>query len=106
MPVSENKARILVRVHPNAATNEVTGFTERVLQVRIAAPPVKGKANDELIAFLSQKLAVGKSKLRILSGHHNRNKVLTIEGLSQQEIMGRLSPAQNTKPASSSGARE
>ena len=91
MPISESKTKISVRVHPNAANTEVVDFSDRVLQVRIAAPPIKGKANRELVAFLSQILGVVKSRVGILRGHTTRNKVIAIEGVSQQEIIERLS---------------
>jgi len=80
-----------LRVHPNAAKNEVVDFTNGVLGVRIAAPPVKGKANKELIAFLSQLLGVSKSSLTILKGHTTRHKVVAIKGLSHEEVIKLLS---------------
>ncbi len=80
-----------MRVHPNTTENEIVDFADRVLRVRVSAPPVKGRANKELIAFLSQILDVGKSKITIIKGHTSRNKVLAISGLSQQEIVERLS---------------
>jgi uncharacterized protein (TIGR00251 family) len=80
-----------LRVHPGAGKNEVIGFTGGVLQVRVAAPPVKGKANRELTAFLSQALGVSKSSLTIVKGHTSRNKVLAIDGLSREDIINRLS---------------
>jgi len=86
------KTEISVRVHPNAARNEVTGVTEGIYRVRVSAPPVKGKANKELIAFLSQLLGVGKSRVVIITGHTTRNKIVAIDGLSQEDIMKRLSP--------------
>ena len=62
------------------------GITNGVLGVKIAAPPVKGKANRELIAFLSQMLGVGRSRLSIIKGHTSRNKVIAIDGLSPEEV--------------------
>ena len=88
---SNNLLRL--RVHPNAARNEVAGFSEGVWQIRIAAPPVKGKANKELLAFLSQALGVGKSSLNIVRGHTSRSKAISVAGLSQEEVRQRLSPA-------------
>ncbi len=82
---------ISVRVHPNAKKSELVGFSNRVWQVRVSAPPVKGKANTELIALLSDVLGLGKSSLSIIRGHTSRSKVITIDGLSQEEITQRLS---------------
>jgi len=60
--------------------------------VRVSAPPVKGKANQELITFLSGLLGVGKSRIDIIRGHTTKNKVIAISGLSREDIMKRLSP--------------
>jgi uncharacterized protein (TIGR00251 family) len=78
-------------VHPGARQNELAGFTDGVLQVKVAAPPVKGKANRELTTFLSQALGVSRSSLTIVKGHTSRNKVIAVDGLSQEEIFRRLS---------------
>ena len=82
---------ISVRVHPNATRNEVAGFSDGVWQVKVSAPPVNGKANRELITFLSEVLGVSKSSLSIAKGHTSRNKVIAVEGLNEEEIMKRLS---------------
>jgi len=79
-------------VYPNAASNELAGFSEGVLRVRVAAPPVKGNANKELIAFLAQKLGLSKGDLTILKGHTSRNKVISIASLTREELTRRLSP--------------
>lgn len=81
-----------MRVYPNAARNELAGFSGGVLRVKVSAPPVKGKANKELIAFLAQKLGLSKGDLTIIKGHTSRNKVMAIAGLTQEEIARRLSP--------------
>ncbi len=91
MPVPQSEAKISLRVYPNAARNELVGFVDGIWRVKISAPPVKGKANRELIAFLSQLLCVNKNSLTILKGHTTRNKVVAIEGLSQEEVTKRLS---------------
>jgi uncharacterized protein (TIGR00251 family) len=79
--------RLAAKVMPNAGRNEITGFKEEVLQVRIAAPPEKGKANKELIDFLSEKLGVKKSSIIVIRGLTGRHKVLDIEGISREEVM-------------------
>lgn len=81
--------RIVVRVQPNAERNEVLGFKDDVLRMKIAAPPVKGKANQELITFLSDILGVRKSNLAIEKGITGRRKVISITGLTQTQIIER-----------------
>ncbi len=78
-------------MHPNVARNELAGFSEGVLRVKVAAPPVRGKANQELIAFLAQKLGLSKGDLTILKGHTSRNKLISIAGLTREELNQRLS---------------
>jgi uncharacterized protein len=83
--------RLTVRVTPNANRNEITGFSDGVLQVRIAAPPFKGQANKELTDFLSKTLGVRKSSISIIKGQTSRNKVIAIEGMNHEDIIKRLS---------------
>lgn len=82
---------IFVRVQPNARKSELVGFSDSAWQVRVSAPPVKGKANAALIALLSEVLSVGKSRLSIIKGNTSRNKVITVDGLSEAEVIKRLS---------------
>ncbi len=81
---------IAVRVHPNARKSELVGVTDGVWQVKVAAPPVKGKANAELLALLSEVLGVGKSNLSLVKGHTSRSKFIAVDGLSEEEITKRL----------------
>lgn len=81
---------INVRVYPNALRNEVAGSSNGVWQLRVAAPPVKGKANKELISFLGKVLGAGKNSVSIAQGHTSRNKVISVDGLAEEEITKRL----------------
>ncbi len=90
MSISGSEARISLRVYPNASRNEMVGFTDGVLRVKVSAPPIKGKANRELITFLSRLLGVGKGSVNIIKGHTTRNKVVAIDGLSREEALRRL----------------
>jgi len=100
MSISKSEAKILLLVYPKAARNEVLGFTDGILWVKVTAPPVKGKANRELIAFLGKLLDVSKGSISIIKGHTSRNKLIAVDGLSQEEVMRRFSP----KPFSSGDA--
>jgi len=88
--VKEEQATIVVQVQPNASQNKVTRFEDGVLHLRIAAPPIKGKANRELIKFLSAILGVSKSSITIEKGLTSRRKVVKIEGVTQEEVRERL----------------
>ena len=84
------RARILVQVQPDARKNEITGFREGVLHIRIAAPPVKGKANQELIAFMASLLGISKGDLAIEKGLTSKKKVISIVGLTQEQVVEHL----------------
>ena len=88
----ESAVKISLRVQPNSSRSEVVGFTNGILQVKVSAPPVKGKANNELIDFLSRLLEVSKSRIDIIRGHTTKDKVISVSGLSREDVMKRLSP--------------
>ncbi len=83
----KSQARISIRVYPGTARNEVVGFSDGVLRVRISAPPVKGRANRELVAFLSRLLGVSRNSISIIKGHTSRNKIIAIYDLSQEAAL-------------------
>ncbi len=88
--MTQGCVRITVQVQPNARRNEVLGFADGVLQIRIAAPPLKGKANRELTAFLSQLFDISKSCILLERGERSRRKVVAIKELTEAQIMERL----------------
>ncbi len=80
------QARIVVQVRPNAGRNEVVRFREGVWHLRIAAAPVQGKANRELVRFLAEALGLSPSRLSIERGMTSRRKVIGIQGLTQDRV--------------------
>jgi len=76
----------LVYVKAGAKRNEISGFFDGRLKVKITAPPVEGKANRELLVFLSKLLHVPVSNMRIISGERGRRKSVEIRGLRREEV--------------------
>src|SRR3989344_845988 len=74
-----------VKITPNASQNSIVGWQGDLLRIRIAAPPDKGKANDELIEFLAEKLGVPKSDIQLLSGQASRPKRLEIRSIPNRQ---------------------
>lgn len=75
--------KLHVRATPNARCSEIVGWEEeaqvgRVLRVRIAAPPVEGKANAALREFLAKALGLSKSKLILEKGGSSRYKTFCV----------------------------
>ena len=69
-----------VRVVPRASRSELVGEQRGALRVRIAAPPVEGAANKELIKLLSKSFRLPKNAVQIISGLTSRNKIVRIQG--------------------------
>ena len=90
MTALTNAVNLHLKITPNASRNEITDYIDGILHVKIAAPPVKGKANRELTIFLSRVLGINKSALSIINGQTSRNKVIIVEGLKHEEVMKRL----------------
>ena len=80
-----------VKISPNAAKNSIEEFQGDLLRIRIAAPPDKGKANEELVAFLAKTLHIPKSRIKILSGHASRLKRLEID-ISKKDFTALVPP--------------
>ena len=81
--IKENRAVIFeLRVSPRASRSEIVGMHGGALKVRIAAAPVDGAANAELIKVLAKYLGVAKSDISIVSGETSKNKRIKIENLS------------------------
>lgn len=70
-----------VQVVPRASRSEVVGEHNGLLRVRLAAPPVDGAANEELIRLLAKTFKVSRSAVKIVSGHNARLKRVSIEGV-------------------------
>ena len=75
-----------VRVVPRASKNEIVGLHGDALKVRLTAPPVEGRANEALIAFLAKRLGVRKGQVEIVAGATSRRKMVRVTGLSLQEV--------------------
>lgn len=68
-------------LQPKASRSEIAGLFDGHMKIRIAAPPVDGKANAELIKFLAAYFSIAKSRVKIVSGHKGRRKRVCIQGL-------------------------
>jgi len=87
----ETITRLEIKVSPNAGRSAVAGLKEGVVYIKVAAPPDKGKANKELVDFLSETLGIKKSAVLITRGQASRRKTIVIEGLGETEVLKRLS---------------
>jgi len=80
-------AAITVRVTPRARKTEFGGILEDgTVRIRVAAPPVEGKANRAVIAFLAKALGIRKNKIEIVAGERGLDKIITIDGMPADEV--------------------
>lgn len=83
---SNGSVSFQVRVVPRANKSEIVGVEGDSLKVRLKAPPVEGKANEALVKFIAERLAVSKSQVEILSGHASRTKVVRVRGIQADHL--------------------
>lgn len=79
-----------VQVQPRAKATEWAGPHGDSIRVRVAAPPVGGKANKALLAFVAETFNVGKRAVAIVQGERDRRKVLAIDGVGVEEVRAKL----------------
>lgn len=86
----ERGATVSIHVQPRASRTEVVFTQEDWLKVRVAAPPVDGFANAEIIGWLSKQLKVPKNNIEFLSGERGRRKVVLVTGVTAGEMCAAL----------------
>jgi uncharacterized protein len=79
-----------VRVQVRASHSCLAGEIDGTLRIRIAAPPVDGEANEELIRFLAKHLSISRDQVEIVSGQRSKNKVVRVNGISADMCEKRL----------------
>ncbi len=75
-----------LHVQPGARKTEIVGLHGEALKIRLAAPPVDGKANESLIAFLAEELGVPRAQVELIGGAASRQKRLRVTGASGEAI--------------------
>lgn len=86
------EARIEVRLRPRGHADELLGFEDDVLQARVSAPPVDGKANRALCRLVAKQAGVAPSRVTVVRGEKSRQKLLLVEGVDEAELKAKLAP--------------
>jgi len=76
-----------VRIVPRASKIEIVGSHGGALKIRVAAPPVDGAANSELVKLLSKTFGVSRNAVEILSGQSARTKQVKIAGVNLHDFL-------------------
>ena len=85
---------VVVRAQPGAKKTAIVGVygegTTAQLKIAVQAPPIEGRANEALIAFLAKTCGVPKSAVSVLNGELSRSKVFLLRGVTLAQAEARL----------------
>lgn len=87
---SADGCELMILAKPRARRTELAGTYDGALCVRLQAPPVDGKANQELMGFLARVLGVPKAAVTLRRGASSRRKLVAIQGLAAAKVARRL----------------
>jgi uncharacterized protein len=87
---SDLSATLAVRVQPRARREQIVGWRNGVLIVKVSAPPVDGRANRALCALIAAAAGVAPSSVSVIRGAGVREKIVRVEGLDHAELMRAL----------------
>lgn len=82
--------RISVHAQPGARKTELMGLHGDAIKIRVHAPPLDGRANEELIHFLADQVGVPRSHVTLVRGEKSRTKIFEIQGVSGENVTSRL----------------
>jgi len=85
-------------VQPRASRDEIIGWTDAALRLRVTAPPVDGAANAAVALLLARALGVPPSSIRVVRGLRARDKLVRISGLGEADVRSRLEARALTMP--------
>ena len=89
----ERPVSISVKAVPRAARDEIVGWLDGALKIRVAAPPQDGRANAALESLLAATLGLRRSAVRVAAGHGSARKRVEIDGIERAELERRLAAA-------------
>jgi hypothetical protein len=82
--------RFTVHARPRAPTSHLAAVRGGALVVKLAAPPVDGAANAELVATLARALSLSQRHVRLVRGEGSREKLVEVRGLTAVDVAARL----------------
>ncbi|MEI6377699.1 MAG: DUF167 domain-containing protein [bacterium] len=84
--------RLEIKAVPNAPKTQVIGWLGEAMKVKVHAPALEGKANEELCSFLAETLGLPKRSVRLLQGDTARKKLVEITGMTLEQVVALLIP--------------
>ena len=80
-----------VRLKPRGSREELIGLRDGVLQAKVTAPPVDGRANRALCKLIAKRVGVAPSRVSVVRGEKSRDKVVQVDGMDEAELHAALS---------------
>ncbi len=85
---------LAVRAQPGAKKTAITGIygegPTAQLKIAVQAPPLEGRANEALVAFLARHFGIARSAVELISGELSRSKVFSLRGITREQANARL----------------
>lgn len=85
-------ATIEIRLRPRGHRDELLGMRDGVLQARVTAPPIDGKANRALCKLIAKAVGVAPSRVAVVRGEKSRDKLVRVEGVEEAALRALLEP--------------
>jgi uncharacterized protein (TIGR00251 family) len=81
---------LTLHVQPGAKRTEVAGLHGEALKIRLAAPPIEGRANEALLKFIAESFAVSLRQVELKQGGQSRHKVVAVtgSGIEPESLLG------------------
>ena len=86
-----------VKVIPKASISKLVGWENGELKIRLCALPQKGKANGELLSYLSKILGTAKMNIHLVRGEASRRKCICVEGMKVEELQAKITRVISTE---------
>ncbi|MSU47569.1 MAG: DUF167 domain-containing protein [Opitutus sp.] len=88
--LAKNSCTLAIKAIPNAPRNEVIGWLGDALKVKVHAPALEGRANDELCEFLAAEFGLPRRSVTLIQGEKSRRKIVRITGLTLAGVKAKL----------------
>lgn len=87
---TDSAVTIKVKAQPRAPRTEIIGEHDGAIKMKVAAPPLNGKANAECRRFLAKLFEVSATSVEIISGESSRDKIVRIQNISARRVLEAL----------------
>lgn len=87
---TENGVILAIRLTPNSSKDEIAGYCDEYVKIKISAPPNENKANKKLVSFLSDCFKLSKSNVELISGDKSRLKRVLLKNIDEEKVKQKI----------------